>query len=50
VPIGFTDSFAGDATKQTQWKAFMKKNQLNPIALADIVNKLSGKFQAVGVI
>jgi hypothetical protein len=50
VPIGFTDSFAGDATKQTQWKAFMKKNQLDPIALADVVSKLRGRFQAVGVI
>lgn len=26
VPIGFTDTFAGDAIKQTQWKAFLKKN------------------------
>ena len=50
VPVGFTDTFAGDVTKQTQWKAFLKKNQLDPIVLADVVNRLRGKFQVVGVI
>ena len=50
VPVGFTDTFADDATKQTQWKAFLKKNQLDPIVLADVVNKLRGKLHDVGVI
>jgi hypothetical protein len=50
VPIGFTDIFADDATKQIQWKAFLKKNQLYPIVLADVVSRLRGRFQAVGVI
>lgn len=50
VPIGFSNTFAGDATKQTQWKAFLKKNQLDPIVLSDVVNRLRGKFQAAGVI
>jgi len=50
VPVGFTDAFAGDVTKQIQWKAFMKKNQLDPIVLADVVNKLRGRFHDVGVI
>ena len=50
VPVGFTDTFAGDATKQTQWKAFLKKNQLDPVLLADGVNKLRGKFHDIGVI
>ena len=50
VLVGFTDAFAGDVTKQTQWKAFLKKNQLDPIALADVVNKLRGRFHDVGVI
>ena len=50
VPVGFTDTFAGDIPKQTQWKAFLKKNQLDSTALADVVNKLCSKFQAVGVI
>lgn len=50
VPIGFTDTFADDAIKQTQWKAFLKKNQLDPIVLADVVRKLRGRFLDVGVI
>jgi hypothetical protein len=50
VPIGFTDAFAGDATKQTQWKAFFKKNRLEPITLADVVSRLRGRFQSVGFI
>ncbi len=50
MPVGFTDTFASDATRQTQWKAFLKKNQLDPIALAEVVNRLRGKFQEVGVI
>ena len=50
IPVGLTDAFSEDATKHTQWKAFLKKNQLDPIVLADVVNKLRGKFQAVGVI
>ena len=50
VPVGFTDTFADDATKRTQWKAFLKRNQLEPILLVDLVNGLRGKFQAVGVI
>ena len=49
VPVGFTEAFAEDATKQTQWKAFLKKNQLDPIVLANVVNRLRGKFQVVGV-
>ena len=50
VPIGFTDTFADDAIKQTQWKAFLKKNQLDPIVLADVVRKLRGRFLDVGAI
>jgi len=50
VPVGFTDTFAGDVTKQTQWKAFLKKNQLEPISLAEVVNRLRGKFHDIGVI
>lgn len=50
VPVGFTDTFAGDATKQIQWTAFLKKNQLDAIALEDIVSNLRKKFHTVGVI
>lgn len=50
VPIGLSDSFASDVTKQTQWNAFLKRNQLEPTVLADVVSTLRDKFQAVGVI
>jgi predicted nucleotidyltransferase component of viral defense system len=50
VPIGLSDSFASDATKQTQWSAFLKRNQLEPTVLIDVVSSLRDKFQAVGVI
>ena len=50
VPVGFTDAFARDVTKQTQWKAFLKKNQLDPIVLDDVMNKLRVRFHDVGVI
>ena len=49
MPVGFTDAFAADATKRTQWTAFLKKNRLEAIGLADVVNKLHDKFQLVGV-
>ena len=50
VPVGLTDTFASDAARQTQWKAFLKKNQLDPIGLAEVVNRLRAKFQNVGII
>jgi len=50
VPIGLSDSFASDATKRTQWNAFLKRNQLEPTVLIDVVSSLRDKFQAVGVI
>ncbi len=50
VPVGFADVFAADATKQTQWNAFLKKNRLDAIVLANVVSRLRGDFHAVGVI
>jgi hypothetical protein len=50
MPVGLTDTFGGDAAKQTQWKAFLKKHQLAPIVLGEVVNRLRGTFRDVGVI
>jgi len=50
APVGLTDAFAADPSKQTQWKAFLKKNRLDPSELADVVNRLRGKFQDFGII
>lgn len=37
LPIGLSDAFVADATKQVQWKAFLRKNKLEAIDLADVV-------------
>lgn len=50
MPGGLTATFAGDATKQIQWKASLKKNRLDAVVLADVVNKLCEKLRAIGVV
>ena len=50
LPVGLSDAFALDAIKQTQWNAFLKKNRLEAVALADVVDALRGKFIVAGVI
>lgn len=36
-PLGLSDGFARDATKRTQWKAFLDKNRLKAPPLDDVV-------------
>ena len=50
LPAGLSDAFAADAIKQTQWSAFLKKNRLDAIALAEVVTRLRGEIHKVGVI
>ena len=50
LPAGLSDGFVADAIKQTQWKAFLKKNRLDTIALADVVARLRDEIHKVGVI
>ncbi len=40
LPVGLTDEFSGDATRQALWHAFLKKNELAQQALPDIVSML----------
>jgi hypothetical protein len=40
LPIGLTDEFSSDATRQALWHAFLKKNELAQQALPDIVAML----------
>lgn len=42
VPFGFTESFAQDRQKQTQWQAFLNKNALDPVPLTDVLDLLRG--------
>jgi predicted nucleotidyltransferase component of viral defense system len=37
IPVGLSDGFAADATKQDQWRAFLNKNRLNGPELAEVV-------------
>jgi hypothetical protein len=50
VPIGLTDGFATNAGKQAQWRAFLRKNKLDPIALNDVVQLLRDAFQKLGIL
>lgn len=40
LPVGLTDEFSEDATRQALWHAFLKKNELAQQALPDIVAML----------
>lgn len=37
LPVGLSDEFSGDATRQALWHAFLRKNELAQQALPDIV-------------
>ena len=41
LPVGLTDEFAYDASRQALWLAFLKKNELPPEPLPAIVGRLS---------
>jgi len=42
VPFGLTDAFAGDPRKQTQWRAFLARNTLDAVPLAEVLERLRG--------
>ena len=39
-PIGLSDAFANDATKQQQWRAFLSKNKLEPVDLRVVISAI----------
>lgn len=45
IPVGLSDAFAQDATKQRQWAAFLKKNRLQPLDLVQVVGLLRNEFR-----
>ena len=47
-PIGLSDAFAEDATKQVQWRAFLKKNRLPAMDLAEVVSYVRERTRSVG--
>ncbi len=40
LPVGLSDEFSGDATRQSLWHAFLRKNELAQQALPNIVDML----------
>lgn len=42
LPVGLTDEFANDASRQSLWLAFLRKNALTPEPLSAIVARLHG--------
>lgn len=40
LPIGLTDEFGKDISRQSIWNAFLKKNDLQEIQLQDVVKTL----------
>ena len=47
-PEGLSDAFAGDSAKQTQWKAFLRKNRLDPAELPDVIARLRDGLAKLG--
>jgi predicted nucleotidyltransferase component of viral defense system len=47
APTGLSDVFGMDASKQVQWQAFLKKNQLSALPLPELVVFLRTKFIAI---
>ena len=47
LPIGLSDEFANDATRQVLWRAFLKKNALAITPLPDTVSALHAYLHPV---
>lgn len=47
LPIGLSDEFANDGTRQALWAAFLRKNALEATPLQDVVGALRTKLQPV---
>lgn len=46
LPIGLTDEFAQDASRQSLWQAFLKKNERPPEPLSATVGRLRASLAA----
>lgn len=47
LPVGLSDEFANDATRQALWRAFLKKNELASMQLPDLVMSLVTRLQPI---
>jgi hypothetical protein len=49
LPVGLSDAFGADATKRTQWAAFLRKNRLAATDLATVVRRLRERAARIGI-
>jgi len=50
LPVGLSDEFAADPSRQALWTAFVKKNELAMIPLADVVARIRSALEpAIGL-
>lgn len=47
IPIGLTDEFASDPTRQKLWGAFLRKNDIQPIPLSKTVSQIKELFEKI---
>ena len=47
LPIGLTDEFGNDVSRQSIWNVFLKKNDLEPISLQNVVVTLRARLEPV---
>ena len=47
LPIGLTDEFGKDLSRQSIWNVFLKKNDLEPISLQNVVVTLRARLEPV---
>jgi hypothetical protein len=50
MPVGLSDAFAGDSTKQKQWAAFISKSRLDAPDLVETTKLLRDAFTRLGIV
>ncbi|WP_115711001.1 nucleotidyl transferase AbiEii/AbiGii toxin family protein [Legionella sainthelensi] len=46
LPIGLTDEFANDPSRESMWKAFLRKNELEQRSLVEVISRISALIQS----
>lgn len=47
LPIGLTDEFANDPSRESMWKAFLRKNELEQRSLVEVISRISTLIQSL---
>jgi hypothetical protein len=50
LPLGLSDDFARDASKQVQWQAFLRKNRLDKLELPHVLAVLRSSLAKSGIV